>query len=138
MHICNDSSYVLAVCAQLCLTLCHSTDYSPPDSSVHGILQARILESESESEVVKSCPTLCDPMDCNLPGSSVHGIFQARILEWVAISFSRGSSQPRGRTWVSSIASRRFTFLISFDTSVGKPVKSLKRCHSTHNNVTSF
>ena len=36
--------------------------------------------------------TLCYPMDCSLPGSSVHGIFQARILEWVAISFSRGSS----------------------------------------------
>ena len=40
-------------------------------------------------------------MDCNLPGSSVHGIFQAKVLEWVAISFSRGSSQPRDQTWVS-------------------------------------
>ena len=38
------------------------------------------------------CPTLCDPMDYSLPGSSVHGIVHARILEWVAISFSRGSS----------------------------------------------
>ena len=47
------------------------------------------------SEVAQSCPTLCDPMDYSLPGSSVHGIFQARILEWVAISFSRESSQPR-------------------------------------------
>ena len=47
-----------------------------------------------ESEVIQSCPTLCDPMDCCLPGSSVHGIVQARILEWVAISFSRRSSQP--------------------------------------------
>ena len=47
------------------------------------------------SEVTQSCPTLCDPVDCSLPGSSVHGILQARILEWVAISFSRGSSQPR-------------------------------------------
>ena len=37
----------------------------------------------------------CDPVDCSLPGSSVYGMFQARILEWVAISFSRGSSQPR-------------------------------------------
>ena len=44
------------------------------------------------SEVSQSCPTLCNPMDCSLPSSSVHGIFQARILEWVAISFSRGSS----------------------------------------------
>ena len=43
------------------------------------------------------CPTLCDPMDCSPPGSSVHGILQARTLEWVAISSSRGSSQPRDR-----------------------------------------
>ena len=55
------------------------------------------------------CPTLCDPMDCSLPGSPVHGILQARVLEWVAISFSRGSSQPRDRTQVSCIAGRRFT-----------------------------
>ena len=40
-----------------------------------------------------SYPTLSDPMDCSLPGSSVHGIFQARVLEWVATSFSRGSSR---------------------------------------------
>ena len=38
----------------------------------------------------------CDPMDCSWPGSSVHGISQARILEWVAISFSWGSSWPQG------------------------------------------
>ena len=50
---------------------------------------------ESESEVAQSCSTLWDPMDCSLPGSSLHGILQARILEWVAISFSRGSSRPR-------------------------------------------
>ena len=61
------------------------------------------------SEVTQSCPTLCDPMDCGLPGSSDHGIFQARILEWVAISFSRGSSQPRARTWVSCSVGRCFT-----------------------------
>ena len=47
----------------------------------------------------QSC-ILCDPMECSLPGSSVHGILQARILEWVAISFSRGSSQPRDGTQV--------------------------------------
>ena len=45
--------------------------------------------------VTQSCLTLCDLMDCSPPGSSVHGILQARILEWVAISFSRGLSQPR-------------------------------------------
>ena len=57
----------------------------------------------------QSCPTLCDPRDCSLPGSSVHEIFQARILEWVAISFSRGSSWPRDRTRVSRIVGRHFT-----------------------------
>ena len=65
--------------------------------------------SESESEVAQSCPTLCDPVDCSLPGSSIHGIFQARVLEWVAISFSRGSSQPRDQSRVFCIAGRRFT-----------------------------
>ena len=67
------------------------------------------MKVESESEVVQSCPTLCDPMDCSLPRSSVHGIFQARVLEWVAISFSRGSSRPRDQTWVSHIVGRCFT-----------------------------
>ena len=60
------------------------------------------------SEVAQSCPTLGDPMDCSLLGSSVHGILQAIVLEWIAISFSRGSPQPRARTWVSRIADRRF------------------------------
>ena len=50
-----------------------------------------------------------DPMDCSPPGSSVHGILQARILEWVAISFSRGSSPPRNRTHVFCIARGFFT-----------------------------
>ena len=49
-------------------------------------------------EVAQLCPTLCHPMDYNLPGSCVHGILQARVLEWVAISYSRGSSRPRDRT----------------------------------------
>ena len=51
----------------------------------------------------------CDPMDCSPPVSSVHGILQARILEWVAISFSTGSSQPKDWTWVSCIGGRFFT-----------------------------
>ena len=57
----------------------------------------------------QSCPTLWDPVACSPPGSSVHGNFQARILEWVAISFSRGSSQPRDRTWDSLTTGRFFT-----------------------------
>ena len=75
---------------------------------------------------VKLLLTLGDPMNCSPPGSYVHGnlqartvgvgchsllqgILQARTLEWVAIPFSRGSSQPRDRIWVSSIAGRLFT-----------------------------
>ena len=54
--------------------------------------------------VAQSCLTLCNLMDASPLGSSVYGILQARILEWVAISFSRGSSQPMDQTWVSCIA----------------------------------
>ena len=50
------------------------------------------------AESLHFCPTLFNPMDCGPPGSSVHGIPQARILEWVAIPFSRGSSQPNDQT----------------------------------------
>ena len=64
--------------------------------------------------VPKSCLTLCDPTDCSPPGSSVHGILQARILEWVAISYSRGSTQPRDPTRVSCIASRVFTIWVTW------------------------
>ena len=46
------------------------------------------------SVLLPSSPTLCDPINCSPPGSSVHGILQAGILEWVAIPFSRGSSDP--------------------------------------------
>ena len=51
--------------------------------------------------VAKLCLPLCDLMDCSLPYYLVRGIFQASMLEWVAISFSRGSSWPRDQTWVS-------------------------------------
>ena len=54
----------------------------------------QVLNTRQCMLVAQLCQTLCDPMDCNPPSSSVHGIFQARILEWVAISFSRASSQP--------------------------------------------
>ena len=81
---------------QLCLTLCDPMDSSPPGSSVHGILQARILEwvaisfssACKHAKSLQSCPTLCDPIDGSPPGSPIPGILQARTLEWVAISFS--------------------------------------------------
>ena len=60
-------------------------------------------------KVAQWCPMLCDPMHYRRPGYFVHGILQARILEWVAILFSRGSSQPRDWTQVPCIAGRSFT-----------------------------
>ena len=71
--------------------------------------------------VIKSCLTLCDPMDGSPPVSSAHGISQARILEWVAISFSKGSSQPRNRTRVSCLADGFFTSEPS-----GKPLNTIE------------
>ena len=88
-------------------------------AAVHGVTQSRTqlkrLSSSSSSIkshpfsknksvclVAQSCPTLSNPVDCSPPGSSVHEILQARILEWVAISFSRGSSWPRDRTQIES------------------------------------
>jgi len=81
------------------------------------------------SEVAQSCLTLCNPMDCSLPGSTVHGVFQARILEWIAISFSRGTSQTRDWTWVSRIVGRRFTVwgTIHIYNAIFSSVQSLSR-----------
>ena len=102
---------------------------SLPGSSLHWILQARVLEwvaikgwayndvrkgkddrqnsqhnDRLTVEVAHPCLTLCNPMNY-----TVHGILQARILEWVAFPFSRGSSQPRDGTQASLIAGRFFT-----------------------------
>ena len=77
------------------------------------------------SDVAQSCPTLCDPVDCSLQGSSVHGIFQARVLEWVAISFSRGSSRPRDQTQVFCIAGRHFTVWATECCNVGSETISM-------------
>ena len=66
-------------------------------------------KKKKESEAAQSCLTLCDSMDHRLPGFLIHGIFQARILEWVAISFSRTSSQPRDQIYVFCIAGGFFT-----------------------------
>ena len=63
--------------------------------------------------VSQLCPTLCNLMVCSLPGFSVQGVLQARKLEWVAISSSRGSSQPRGWTLVSHTAGRFFTIWVT-------------------------
>ena len=72
------------------------------NKAVSGTMERKVI-------VAQSCPTLWDPIDCSLSGSSVHGILQARILEWVAISFSRESSQPRDPTQISCTTGGFFT-----------------------------
>ena len=77
----------------------------PPSYNTSGILvKKKMIVLATQLHL-----TLCHPMDCSWSGSSVHGISQARIVEWVAIPFSRGFSQPRDQTWVSSTAGRFFT-----------------------------
>ena len=149
---------MLCSVAQLCTTLWDPMNCSPPGSSVHGILQERIVEwvampssrgpSQSKDQTsiscfswvadrlftaepslgTKLCPTLCDPMGCSPPGSSVHGISQARILGWVAISFSRGSSWPKDGTLVPYLAGRLFT--------AEPPAKPIVNTHTyTHTHI---
>ena len=79
----------------------------------------------------QSCPPLCDPMDCSPPGSSAFGIFQARVLEWGAISYPRGSSQPRDQTCVfyvsPALAGVFFTTSTTWEDSPGKKLLKVYR-----------
>ena len=92
--------------------------HSTPTLGIQSEVQERTGHSQADPdhnnrEVAQSCLTLCDPMDCSLPGSSLHRILQARILEWVAISFSRGSSRLRDRTQISCTAGRHFNLWVT-------------------------
>ena len=100
MGIREMSSFSLA----LCLRIIKSSFYP----STLGI-KIKLSHFINYCVVAQLCPALCNPMNYSPPGSSVHGILQARILEWVAIPFSRGSSQLRDRTHVSCTASSFFT-----------------------------
>ena len=71
------------------------------------------LITSLRAQSLESCPTICNPTDCSPPGSCVHGILQAKILEHVAISFSRGSSQPRVQTFVSYIGKWTFNHWVT-------------------------
>ena len=132
-----------------CSALCDPVACSSPGSSVHGISQVRILEWVTiplSREMILRINTmlawsevkllsrvwLCDPMNCSLPGSSVHGIFQARVLEWVAISFSRGSSRPRDRTRVSRIVGRCFTVWATREWIGPQPTQTLHEMAKIH------
>ena len=100
--------------SQLLYLLFHDTNLLlDPDRKLErtGCLKAKCYwryMKWNEVKVARSCLTLGDPVDCSQSGSSMLGILQARIQEWVAIPFSRGSSWPRDRTWVSHFAGRYF------------------------------
>ena len=107
MYVCARTCLV----AQSCLSLCDPMDCSPPGSSVHGILQARILErvampsfrGSSQPRIEPTSPTLwADSFCLNHQGSP-------RKWEWVTYPFSTGSSWLRHQTWVSCITGRFFT-----------------------------
>ena len=89
---------------------CHSDLWQKRENSVFSLpievsgMLPTIQLSSCCCSVTKLCLTLCDLVGCSPPGSSVSGISQARILEWVAVSFSRGSSPPRDQTHVSCIS----------------------------------
>ena len=78
-------------------------------------------------------------MDCSLLDSSVHGIFQARILEWVAIPFSKESSQPRDQTQISHIARRHFTIWAIREALFSVRLRSISNvCHRQERSVMAF
>ena len=93
---------------------CHNLHFSYGESRRWGIT-SKVARSVWRTQ---SCPTLHSPTDSSPPGSFVHGILQAGILQWVAISFSRGSSWPRDQTQVSCTARRFFTICATRETHV--------------------
>ena len=152
-NVCNKRYKVKVLVTQFCLTHCNAMDcsllaplsmeFSRQEycsglsfSSLGNLLSSGIepwspaLQADSFTiwatslnvKVTQSCPTLCDPMDY-----AVHGILQARILEWIAVPFSRGSSQPGDWTQVSHIADGFFTSWATNEAqeSPGKPIKDV-------------
>ena len=96
----DPENYLLVFPYLICLICPPPNHLSPQSASTSKPFNASLCVYLA----VQSCRALCGPMSCSPPGSSDHGIFQARILAWVAISYSRGSSQPRDRTHVSWIS----------------------------------
>ena len=89
----QSTSHLVYGCLSSCLISLRTVSSLRTESKTNSFLCPSISYLIFKCLVAQSCMTLCNCMDCNLPGSSVHGIFQTRILEWVAISFSRGSSR---------------------------------------------
>ena len=121
--------------------LCPSQDPPGPMTPSLTILFPRSTSQPSSFSSVAVCaqsrPTLCDHMDHSLPGSSVHGIFQARILQWVAMSYSKVSFQPRDQSCISCVSCIGRQIL--YHVSSGKPtgiVSSLSVAVEGHNEMT--
>ena len=109
---------------------------SSASCKIPGLLNHK-LESKLPRENINNLRYV-DPVDCSLPGSFIHSILQARILEWVAISFSRGSSQPRDQTQASHIGGRCFNLWATREAPVFLKVshfmeKEIKQNDTKHN-----
>ena len=113
----------------------HSTIYNSKDMEATEMFTDRWMDKAAVVHkyngilclVAQSCLALWDVMDCSPSGSSVHRIFQARILEWVAISFSRGSSLPRNWTGISCIAGGFFTSWATREVTTMEYYSTIKR-----------
>ena len=92
------ASVSLSVCIVLCHYVCDDLLQQQWETNINTLSKGQVRVC------AQSCLTLCNPMDCSPPGSSVHRILQARILEWIAISGSGGSSQPRAWARVSHVS----------------------------------
>ena len=105
VHDTKAGHHVLNTCpnAYKWLIYLKSSVYMAPPNRVNQFWAKLLRSLKVKVKVTQSCPTLCNPMDY-----TVYGILQARILEWVALPFSRGSSQPRDWTQVSRIAGEFF------------------------------
>ena len=82
--------------------------------------------------VTQPCLTLCNSIDCSPLGPSVHGNLHTRILEWVAIPFSRGSSQPRNQTQVSCNPGGFLTVWATKEAPIIKYKLKLQWCNTSH------
>ena len=102
---------------------------STSEGRLHWILNSEVL-------VARLCLSLCDSMDCSLPSSFVHRILQARILEWVAIPFSKRSSQPRDQNHILCTSYNAGGFFTAEP--LGKPVKSMGSQRTGHHWATNI
>ena len=115
LHCCPLCQFLLVQQSEssMCIHVLPLFRISFPLKSPHSIKQSslgspagshHLFCTRAACSVALSDPTLRDPTDCSPPDSSIHGVLQARILEWAAMSSSRGSSQPRDRTWASCVS----------------------------------